>query len=240
MFLAKISPSPPFLFLHSSLTCGCGIVSVLEPVDDVGADALEALPAVIGRETGSCGLRQLRRLITGFLGLRSSLPALTPLAWLLIGLHRFRRSNKLGLSWQCWFTWVLSGLGGLQVGCFGPGGQQGHLSLIWVFLAHVRAVDFSSLAGVAQFPQLPHHLREVVVRLLVVGPAQGGFALEVAVVSASLGLALAGDTKAGVVPWCRHHHGAGVFGLGAESDGFIPDAALLLLVIVAAVVGLSI
>lgn len=101
------------------------------------------------------------------------------------------------------------------------------------------------MASVAQLPQLPHHLGEVVTRVEIVGTTQTGFSLEVTVVGASRGLALAltfaGDTQASIVPNCRYHHSTGVLGFGAEFDGLIQDAALLLLpVVIAAVAGLSV
>jgi len=237
-----------FIFLFPPPTCICSIASVLEPADEVGADALEALPAVLGGDAGGFGFRLLcgtsrglPRLGDGFLGLGA-------LAWLglggLLGLDRFRSGDGLVLGWHSRFTWLLDRLGGLGHGGLWPGGQEGNLGLVRVFLAHGRTVDFGSLAGVAQLPHVPHHLGEEVARVAVVGAAQVGLALEVAVVGAPRGLALArtfaGDTQAGIVSGSRHHHGAGVSGLGAEPDGLVPDAALRRLpVVIAVVVGLS-
>ncbi|TNN89628.1 hypothetical protein EYF80_000231 [Liparis tanakae] len=244
------------------------IASVLEPADEVGADALEALPAVLGGDAVGFGFGLLCGASGGLPGLGDDLLGLGALAWLglggLLGLDGFRSSDGLVLGRHRRFTRLLNRLGGLGRGGLGhgglghgglwPGGQEGNLGLVRVFLAHGRAVDSGSLAGVAQLPHVPHHLGEEVARVEVVGAAQVGLALEVAVVGAPRGLALArpfaGDTQAGVVPGSGHHHGAGVFGLGAEPDGLVPDAALRLLlllllllrrlpVVVAAVVGLS-
>lgn len=223
--------------------------SVLEPADDVVADALEALPAVLGGEAGRSGLRLLCGTGSGLPRLGGCLLAVGALAWQGLGglrLDRFGSGDGLALGWCCRFTLLRDGLGGLGSGGLGPGGHKGHLGIVGEFLAHGWAVESGSLAGVAQLPHFPHQLGEVVARVEVVGAAQVGFALEVAVVGASRGLALAGtpagDTQTGVVPDPRHHHGAGVLGLGAESNGLVPDAALLLLllVVIADVVGLSV
>lgn len=240
------------LLLHFvSLTCVSGTISVLEPADDVAADALEALPAVLRGKAGCFGLRLLCGTSSGLPRLENCFLGLGALAWQGLNrlwLDRFSSSDGLGLGRHHWFTLLLDGLGGLGGGGLGLGGQEGHLGIFRVFLAHLWAVDFGSLAGMAQFPHVPHYLGEVVARVEVVGAAQVGLALEVAVVGASWGLALArtfaGDTQTSIVPGSRHHHGTGVFGLSAESDGLIPDAALLLLLllldVVTAVVGLSI
>lgn len=230
----------------------CSNSSVLEPADKVGADTLETLPAVLGGEAGGSGVRLLCGTSSGLPRSGGSFLGLGALAWLgldglLLGLYGFGGSDGLALGRHHWFTRLLSGLGGLWGGGLGPRGQEGHLGVVRVFLAHGWAVDFGSLAGVGQLPHVPHHLGEVVARVEVVSTAQVGFALEVTVVGASWGLALArtfaGHTQASIVPGSRNHHGTGVFGLGAESDGLIPDAALLLLlllIVVAAVVSLSV
>lgn len=201
---------------------------------------MEALPAVLRRDAGSCRVRLLRGTKNGLHRLGGGFLSLGDLPWLGLGrlrLGRFRSDDRLGLGWRHWFASVL-----LQRWDLGPRGQEGHLDLFGVFLAHLRAVKFSSLASVAQFPQFPHHLGEVVTRVEVVGTAQAGFALEVTVVGASWCLALArslaGDTQASIVSNYCHHHGTGILGLGDEFDRFIPDVArLLLLVVIAA--GLS-
>ena len=233
------------------------IASVLEPADEVAADAVEALPAVLGGDARCFGVGLLCGTSSGLPGLGGGLLGLGALAWLglgglRLGLDGFRSTDGFGLGRRHWFTLLLDRFGGFRGGGLGPGGQEGHLGLVGVFLAHLWTVNFGSLAGVAQLPHVPHHLGEVVARVEVVSTAQVGFALEVAVVGASWGLALAwtlaGDTQASIVPSSGHHHGACVFGLGAESDGLVPDAALLLLlllllllpVVVAAVVGLSV
>lgn len=115
-------------------------------------------------------------------------------------------------------------------GSLGPGGQEGHLGFIGVLLAHVGTVNLLSLTGVAQLPHVPHHLGEVVARVVGEGPAQVRSALKVAVVGPPRVLALArtfaGDAQASVVPRRGHQHGAGVLGLGAEADGLIPEAVV--------------
>lgn len=219
----------------------------MEPADDVAADALEALPAVLRGEAGRFGLGLLCGTGSGLPRLVGCLLVVGALAWQGLGglrLDRFGSGDGLVLGRRCRFTLLRDRLGGLGSGGFGPGGHEGHLGIVGVFLAHGWAVESGSLAGVAQLPHVPHHLGEVVAGVEVVGAAQVGFALEVAVVGASRGLALAGtpagDTQSGIVPDPRHHHGAGVLGLGAESNGLVPDAALLLLVVIADVVGLSV
>lgn len=222
-------------------------VSVLEPADDVAADAVEALPAVLGSEAGRFGVGLIRGTGRGLGGLGSCLLGLGALAWQ--GLHRLRldglgSGHGLRLDGRYRFTLLWDRLGGLRSGGLGPRGQESHLRIIGVFLAHLWTVESRSLAGVAQLPQLPHHLGEVVARVEAVGAALVGFALEVAVVGASWGLALAGtpagDTQAGVIPERGHRHAAGILGLGAESNGLVPGTALLLLAVVVGVVSLSV
>lgn len=191
-------------------------VSVLEPIDDVGADAVEALPAVLIGETGGCGIGHLRGTRYDLHGLLGRPPDVAALAW--------RRLYGLGRSG---FTLLLDWFGHLDSRP-GSGGQEGHLGFIWVFPAHMWTVNLVSLAGMAQLPQVPHNLDEVVARVSGEGPAGVGFALKVAGVGAprvlALAQAFAGDTQASGVPGCGHQHGAGVLGLGAEADGLVPDA----------------
>jgi len=123
------------------------------------------------------------------------------------------------------------GGGGGRGGRLRPGCQEGHVSLVGVLFAHLGAVDALSLAGVVQLTQLPHQLCEVVTRVVAVGPAEVGLALEVTVVGACGGLSRGGSTAAGhpqtgVIPRPGDGHGAGVFGLGVETDRLVPDAAL--------------
>lgn len=199
--------------------------SVLEPVDDVGADPVEALPAVLGGQAGGRGLGHLGGTCGGLHGLMGRPPHLAAFAW-LHGLDGFNGGDRLGLRR---FTLILDHFG--RPGSSpGPGGQEGHLGFVRVFLAHMWTVNLLSLTGVAQFPQVPHHLGEVVARLGRVGPAEVGFALKVAGVGPPRVLALAGtsagDAQAGEVPGCGHQHGAGVLGLGAEADGLVPEAVV--------------
>lgn len=143
-------------------------VSVLEPVDDVGADAVEALPAVLSGETGSRGIGHLCGTRDDLHGLLGRPPDVIAFAW--------RRLDGLGLSG---FTLLLDGFGHFD-GHPGSGRQEGHLGFIWVFPAHMWAVNLVSLAGMAQLPHVPHNLGEVVARVGDVGPAEVGFALKVA------------------------------------------------------------
>lgn len=202
---------------------------------------MEALPAVFRGYAGRLGLGQLRRGPRGGLGwLGGGLPGGGWDGFARLGLDgrlrllRFLSGSGFGLSRRG------AGFGGL--GCSGPSGQEAHLDLVRMLFTHGRPVEFGALAGVAQFAQLPHNLREVVARVEAVGAAQVGLALEVAVVRAALTgawrrRALAGNAQPGVFGGPRHHHGAGVLAFGAEADGLVPDAALLL---VDAVVGLSV
>jgi len=178
-------------------TCVFVITSVLEPADEVGAHSLEALPAVLRGDAGCFTLALLCGASSGLPRLGGGLLGLGALAWLgfdglWLRLDSFRSSGRLSLGRDHWFTLLLDGLGRLRGGGLGPGGQEGHLGLFRVLLAHLWAVDFGSLAGVAQLPHVPHHLGEVVARVEVVRAAQVGFALEVTVVGAPSGLALAG------------------------------------------------
>lgn len=231
MFKAERSPPPSTPELFSTH------LSVLEPVDDVGADSVEALPAVLGREAGGDGLGRLRGALGDLRGLMGRPPDVSAFPRRGLGglvLHRFGGGGRLRLSGLALLQGRLGGPGG----GLGPGGQEGHLGFVGVFLAHVGAVKLVTLAGVAQLPQVPHDLDEVVARVGGVGPAEVGPALEVAGVGSPLDLdldlalaldldlagALAGDAQACVVPGCGHQHGAGVLGLGAEADGLAPDA----------------
>lgn len=202
----------------------------MEQVEEVGADSLEALPAVLRGKVGSCGVWLLCGQSGGHDSFRGGSFVLRGLAWFGFNRpHGFWSIDGFCLSWQ-----VLNWLCLLGEASLGPGSQEGHLSLIWVLPAHMLAVDFGSLAGVLHLPQLPHHLGEVMARVGVVGTAQAGFALEVTVVRAScrLGWVSARHAQASVVPCSRCNHGARVFSLGAESDGLVPEAAWLLLAIV--------
>lgn len=201
--------------------------SVLEPVDDVGADSVEALPAVLSGQARGRGLGHLR-------GARDDLPGLVGRPPDLAAFARRRLDGLLLCGFHGGDGLCLSGSAlllarfGRPDATLGPGGQEGHLGLVGVLLAHVRPVNLVSLAGVAQLPHVPHDLGEVVARVGGVGPAEVGLALEVAGVGPARALALAGafagDTQAGVVPGCGHQHGAGVLGLGAEADGLVPEA----------------
>lgn len=110
---------------------------------------MKALPAVLCGEAGGPGLG----LLCGRCSLPrpgGGLPALGALAWLWLdrrrlGLGGSGRSNELGLGLHRRLTLLLGGLGG---GRLGPRGKEVHLSFVWVFLAHMGAVDFSSLTGV--------------------------------------------------------------------------------------------
>lgn len=198
---------------------------------------MKALPAVLGGEAGGAGLG----LLCGTCGLPRPggwFPALRALAWLWLGGRRLGlgglgRSHELGLGLHRRLALLLGGLGGRSLG---PRGEEVHLGFIGVFLAHGRAVDFSSLTGVLELPQLPHHLGEVVAGVGVVGATQAWPALEVAVVRLCCGLAWtpAGDAQASVVSRWKHGHSARLFGLGAEPDD-VPGVALLLAVMAAAV-----
>lgn len=190
---------------------------------------MEALPAVLGGQAGGWGLGHLRGTCGDLDGPVGGPPhviafALRRLDGLL--LHRSSGGDGLGLSRLPLF---LDHFGRLDRG-LGPGGQEGHLGFVGLFLAHMWTVNLLSLTGVTQLPQLPHHLGEVVARVGGVGPAEVGFALKVAVVGPPRALALAqsfaGDAQASVVPGCGHQHGAGVLGLGAEADGLIPEAVV--------------
>lgn len=80
--------------------------SLLEPADEVGADAVKALPTVLGGELGSCGLRLLCGTSRGLHSLGGSFSALGALAWLgldglRLWLDRFRSSDRLSLGWHC-------------------------------------------------------------------------------------------------------------------------------------------
>lgn len=205
---------------------------------------MEALPAVLGGQAGGLGVGVVCGTWGGLARLGGGLPGLVGFArlglgWLRLGLGRFRGGGWLGLGGHRWFALVLAGLRRLGGGGLGPGGQEGHLGVLGVLLAHLGAVDLRPLAGVAQLPHVPHHLGEVVARVEVVGTAQVGLALEVTVVGAAwvlaLGGALAGDAQASIVPSSGHHHGANILSLGVESDGIVPDAALLRFVVVTVV-----
>lgn len=201
-------------------------VSVLEPVDDVGADAMEACPAVLSGEAGGRGLGHLCGMCGDLHGLMGRPPHVVAFAWRRLDgllLHRFKGGDRLGLSR---FTLFLDQFGRLD-SSLGPEGQEGHLGLIEVSLAHMWTVNLLSLTGVTQLPHVPHNLGEVVARVGSVGPAEVRFALKVAVVGPPRVLALArtfaGDAQASIVPGCGHQHGAGVLGPGAEADGLIPE-----------------
>lgn len=188
---------------------------------------MEALPAVLAGEAGGRGLRDLRGTSGDLHRLLGRPPRLAASAWRRLGgllLRGFSGGDRLGLRR---FSRVLDQFGCLGSG-LGPGGQEGHLGFVRVFLAHMWTVNLLSLTGVAQLPHVPHHLGEVVARVGGVGPAQARFALKVAVVGPPRVLALArtfaGDAQAHVVPGCGHQHGAGVLGLGAKADGLVPEA----------------
>jgi len=202
---------------------------------------MEALPAVL--------LRQFGCLVTGFRGLDWSFAwfggdGLLPwlrfgwlrFPWLGLGLGGLGGGGGLdGLSSSRLYG-GLSGLGRDRLGRlgrrgrFGPGGEEGHVCLRRILLAHLRLEDLGTLAGMAQLAHIPHHLGEVVAWVGVVGTAEVGLALEVTVVGTarlgSLVRTLAGDSETRVVAGARHHHGADILSLGGEPDGLVPDAAL--------------
>lgn len=194
---------------------------------------MQALPAVLGGEAGGRGLGHLRGTCGDLHGLMGRPPHVAAFAWRRLGgllLHRFSGGDRLGLSR---FALFLD-----QFGCLGsspgPGGQEGHLGFIGVFLAHMRTVNLLSLTGVTQLPHVPHNLGEVVAGVGSEGPAEVRFALKVAVVGLprvrvrvlALARTFAGDAQASIVPGCGHQHGAGVLGLGAEADGLVPEAVV--------------
>lgn len=85
------------------------------------------------------------------------------------------------------------------------------------------------LAGVVELPQVPHHLDEIVTRVLVVSAAGVRFAYVLAPVGASL--TQAGQPQPRVLPVTRDGHGAVVLSLGVEFDGVAPDVLSLAAVI---------
>lgn len=96
------------------------------------------------------------------------------------------------------------------------------MRVIGAFLAHVRPEEPGTLAGVAQLPEAPHDLDEVVARVLVVGSADVRCAQVLAAVGTSR--AAAGDPQLGELALAGHHHAALVLALGSELDGLVPDA----------------
>lgn len=82
--------------------------------------------------------------------------------------------------------------------------------------------ELGTLAGVAQLPEAPHDLDEVVARVLVVGPAGVRRTQVLAAVGAFR--AAAGDPQLGELAVARHQHAALVLALGSELDGLVPDA----------------
>lgn len=102
-------------------------------------------------------------------------------------------------------------------------GRENHLRLVGRFPAHVRLDLLGPHAGVLQLPEAPHHLDEVVSRVFAVGATGVRLAQVLAPVGALV--ALARQPQLGVLPLTGHDHGACVFVLGAESDGFVPDAS---------------
>lgn len=190
---------------------------------------MEARPAVLGGEAGGRGLGHLRGTRGDLQGLLGGPPHVAAFAR-----RRLEGLLPRGLSGSCRlglnrFTPFLDQFGRLH-GSLGPGGQKGHLGFIGVLLAHVGTVNLLSLTGVAQLPHVPHHLGEVVARVVDEGPAQVRSALKVAVVGPPRVLALArtfaGHAQASVVPHRGHQHGAGVLGLGAEANGLVPEAVV--------------
>lgn len=185
---------------------------------------MEALPAVLGGEARGRGLGHLRGTCGDLHGLMGGPPHVAAFAWRrLDGLHRLRGGCRLGLSR---FTLFLGQFERLR-SSLGPEGHEGHLGFIGVFLAHVWTVNLLSLTGVAQLPQVPHHLGEVVARVVGEGPAEARSALKVAGVGPprvrALARTCAGDAQVSKVPGRGRQHGAGVLGLGAEEDGLVQE-----------------
>lgn len=190
---------------------------------------MEALPAVLVGEAGGRGLGHLRGTCDDLDRLMGRPPHMAAFAWRELDgllLHRFSGGDRLGLSRFALFLNQFGRLGSSP----GPGGQEGHLGFIGVFLAHMWTVNLLSLTSLTQLPHVPHNLGEVVARVGSEGPAEVRLALKVAVVGPPrvrvLAQTFAGDAQASIVPGCGHQHGAGVLGLGAEADGLVPEAVV--------------
>lgn len=89
------------------------------------------------------------------------------------------------------------------------------------FPAHVRLDDSRSLAGIGELSQTPHHLDEVVARVLVEGAA-GVRPADILTPVRPLG-PLTGQLQLGVLPLSRDDHGAQVLCFGVELNGVFPD-----------------
>ena len=96
------------------------------------------------------------------------------------------------------------------------------MSLIACLPAHVGFDLPRPQAGVVQLSEAPHHLHEVMARVLVVAAA----GVRPSNVLAPVGAlpALAHQPQPCVFPLTRDGHGALVLGLGVELNGIVPDA----------------
>lgn len=85
----------------------------------------------------------------------------------------------------------------------------------------MRLDSFGCMAGILEFPQVPHDLGEIVVRVVVVGTAHLGLTRVLAPVG-SLGT-LARYPQPGDISLAGDAHGAEVLCLVVELDGVLPD-----------------
>lgn len=192
----------------------CYSPSVLKQADDVSTEPFEWPPAVLTSDPVRIALSSLGCQRTGLVwGLYTG--------WddeLLCGVCRcsLRLRSRRRLRFWCRLCprafWPRAWVGR---------GREDHLGLLGCRSAHVRFDHPGSLAGVGEFPQIPHYLDEVVPGVFVVGAAR--MRLAPVFTPVWVPVAPAWQPQPGVVPLASDDHGAQVLVLGVERDRIVPD-----------------